>query len=141
MDEVASAAARAGLKFVIFTDHGDATRDPDPPHYRDGVLCIDAVEVSTSGGHVVALGLPATPYPLGGEARDVLEDIARLGGIAIAAHPGSRRDDLRWADWDAPITGLEWLNADSEWRDERVWSLWRALVTYPFRKKIGRAHV
>ena len=35
-------AARAGLKFIVFTDHGDATRTPDPPAYRSGVLCIDA---------------------------------------------------------------------------------------------------
>ena len=30
---VAAAAARAGLKFVILTDHGDGTRPPDPPAY------------------------------------------------------------------------------------------------------------
>src|SRR5262245_41987537 len=34
--EVAAAAARAGLKFVVFTDHGDATVTPDPPIYRSG---------------------------------------------------------------------------------------------------------
>src|SRR4029077_13390979 len=43
-DAVAHAAARAGLKFVILTDHGDGTRPPDPPSYIDGVLCLDAVE-------------------------------------------------------------------------------------------------
>src|SRR3954469_5355270 len=54
-DEIAAAAARAGLKFVVFTDHGDATRKPDPPAYRSGVLCMDGVEISTNGGHYVAL--------------------------------------------------------------------------------------
>ena len=122
-----------GLGFVIMTDHGDATRVPDPPRYRDGVLGIDAVELSTEHGHVVALGLPQAPYPLGGEARDVIEDIARLGGFAIAAHPGSEKPGLQWSDWDAPLGGLEWLNADSEWRDEPLWSLARALLTYPIR--------
>src|SRR5437660_1084547 len=34
VDEVAAAAARAGLAFVIFTDHGDGTRAPDAPVYR-----------------------------------------------------------------------------------------------------------
>jgi hypothetical protein len=131
---IAAAAARAGLDFVILTDHGDATREPDPPQYRDGVLCIDAVEISTENGHLVSTGLPPAPYPLGGEARDVIEDIARLGGFAIAAHPGSEKPELQWSDWDAPIGGLEWLNADSEWRDESVWSLARALFTYPIRK-------
>src|SRR6185295_6123121 len=68
-DEIAAAASRVGLKFVVFTDHGDGTRRPDPPTYRSGVLCIDAVEISTTAGHYIALGMPAAPYPLGGEPR------------------------------------------------------------------------
>jgi hypothetical protein len=133
VEAIAAAAARAGLQFVIFTDHGDGLREPDPPQYLDGVLCIDAVEISTENGHIVALGLPESPYPLGGEGRDVLEDIARLGGFAIAAHPESAKAELRWTAWESPLGGLEWLNADSEWRDESGWSLARALFTYPAR--------
>jgi len=134
VDDVARAAARAGLNFVIVTDHGDGTREPDAPAYRHGVLCIDAVEISSGGGHVVALGLPRTTYSLGGETRDVIEDIARLGGMAIAAHPASARPQLRWSDWSLPLDGIEWMNADSEWRDERVTAIARTLLTYPFRR-------
>ena len=133
VEEVTRATAAAGLQFVIVTDHGDGTRAPDLPDYRNGVLYIDAVEISTQDGHVVALDLPKTPYPLAGEGRDVVDDIHRLGGFAIAAHPGSSKPGLRWTAWDAPVDGIEWLNADSEWRDERPWTLARALVTYPFR--------
>jgi hypothetical protein len=134
VDEIAAAAARAGLQFVVFTDHGDATRKPDPPQYRSGVLCLDAVEISTEHGHLLAIGMPDSPYPLGGEARDVLEDVARLGGFALAAHPGSVKTELQWAAWDQPIAGLEWLNGDSEWRDESPWQVVRALFTYPARR-------
>jgi hypothetical protein len=133
IDDVLRAAGQAGLQFLIVTDHGDATRAPDLPDYRNGVLYIDAAEISTRNGHLVALGLPKSPYPLAGDARDVVEDIHRLGGIAIAAHPGSFKPELRWTDWNTPIDGLEWLNGDSAWRDDRVWMLGRALVTYPFR--------
>jgi hypothetical protein len=133
IERVAAAAARAGLRFVVFTDHGDATRIPDPPAYRSGVLCIDAVEISTEGGHVIALDLAAAPYRLGGESRDVVEDVARLGGFAIAAHPLSAKAELRWSDWSAPVGGVEWLNGDSEWRDESTPALLRALLTYPAR--------
>ena len=132
-DAVASAAARAGLKFLILTDHGDATRTTDSPRYRSGVLTIDAVEVSTSGGHVIALDLPRAPYPLRGEPGDVLEDVQRLGAMAIVAHPTSLKADLVWHDADRPFDGVEWLNGDSEWRDERSWSLTRILFTYWFR--------
>lgn len=134
VDEVAAAAARAGLDFVIFTDHGDGMREPDPPMYRHGVLCIDGVEITTRDGHLVALGLPAAPYPLGGEARDAVADVIRLGGVAIAAHPGSAKADLQWTDWTLPVAGFEWLNGDSEWRDEPAWALARAFFSYPVRK-------
>ena len=132
-DSVAAAAAQAGLQFVVFTDHGDAARDPEPPVHLHGVLCIDAVEISTDQGHVVAIGLPRAPYPLGGQARDVIEDIHRLGGMAIAAHPASARESLRWSDPDAPFDGIEWLNGDSQWRDEGFPTLGRTLLTYWLR--------
>ena len=131
--EIAAAAVRAGLHFIIVTDHGDGTRPPDPPNYRSGVLVIDAVELNTTGGHLVALGLPATPYPFAGEAADVIEDVHRLGGFGIAAHPDSPRPALRWTAWDAPIDGLEWINADSGWRDESRASLARAILGYGLR--------
>lgn len=148
-DEIAAAAARAGLKFVVFTDHGDATKALDPPVYRSGVLCLDGVEISTSGGHYVAIDMPPSPYPLGGEARDVVEDVRRLGGFGIAAHPDSPKPELRWREWTAPFDGIELLNPDTSWR---VWAeearsagqspagTWRArrhllaaIAGYPFR--------
>jgi hypothetical protein len=124
VDVIARAAAEAGLAFIILTDHGDGTRPPLPPEYRAGVLCIDAVEITTDAGHVVALGLPgATPYALAGPPRDVIEDIHRLGGWAVIAHPDSPKTDLAWRDWNVPYDGIEWLNADAEWRNEGPWRL------------------
>lgn len=137
---VAAAAARAGLKFVVFTDHGDGTREPDPPIYRSGVLCIDAVEISTNGGHYIAIGLPKTPYPLRGDARDVVEDVARMGGFGIAAHPDSPKADLQWDGWSEPFDGIELVNTDTSWRVHARRSIFRSvpklvslLASYPFR--------
>lgn len=132
-DTIAAAAARAGLAFIILTDHGDGTVTPDPPEYRHGVLCLDGVEISTSGGHYVALDMPASPYPLGGEPAAVVEDVKRLGGFGIAAHPDSLKPELAWTDWDAPFDGIEWLSADSEWRDESRLALSRVLFDYFLR--------
>lgn len=132
-DEVAAAAARAGLDFIILTDHGDGTRAPDPPQYRSGVLVIDGVELSAQGGHYIAVGMQPAPYPLRGQARDVVEDVRRLGGFGVVAHPDSAKPELRWRDWEAPFDAVEWLNADSEWRDEGAWRFARALARYPFR--------
>jgi hypothetical protein len=147
VDEVAAAAARAGLRFVVFTDHGDATRKPDPAAYRGGVLCIDGTEISTSGGHYIAIDMAASPYPLGGEPRDVVDDVRRLGGFGVVAHPDSPKPELQWTGWRAPFDGIETLNLDTDWRrlvaDMRgpgiharlgaVGNFTRALVDYPFR--------
>ena len=130
---IASAARGAGLKFVILTDHGDGVRSPDPPAYIDGVLCVDAVEISTTGGHYVALDMPPAPYPLGGAADAVVEDVARLGGFGIAAHPDSPKPALRWTAERLPVDGLEWINGDSEWRDETRLTLTRAAIGYLLR--------
>jgi hypothetical protein len=133
VEEIASAAAHAGLAFVITTDHGDGTRTPDPPNYHGSTLILDGVEVSTTEGHYLAMGHQASPYPLGGEARDVVEDIDRLGGFGIAAHPFSAKESLRWKDWTAPIDGIEWLNTDSAWRDEPLHRLALGILHYPIR--------
>jgi hypothetical protein len=133
VDEIAAAASRAGLDFIILTDHGDGTRVPEPPSYRAGVLCLDGVEISTAHGHYVAVGLPRMPYPLAGHPRAVIDDVRRFGGLGFVAHPGSPKGDLQWGDWDAAFDGLEWLNADSEWRDEFWGSLGGVLLTYAIR--------
>ncbi|MFN7914364.1 MAG: CehA/McbA family metallohydrolase [Vicinamibacterales bacterium] len=139
LDDIAAAAARAGLRFVVVTDHGDGTRLPEDPAYRSGVLIIDAVEISTRGGHYVALGLRKTPYPLGGEPADVVDDVRRLGGMGIAAHPDSPKAELRWRDWQAPLDGVELINPDTSWRvhaftdDGSRWLLLRTLLGYAVR--------
>lgn len=139
-DQIAAAAARAGLSFVVFTDHGDGTRVPDPPAYRSGVLCLDGVEISTTGGHYVALDMAPAPYPLGGDARDVIEDVRRLGGFGIVAHPDSPKAALQWREWTAPFDAMEWLNPDTSWRQYSLRAGWRskvslagALLHYPVR--------
>src|SRR5260370_35382411 len=77
--------------------------------------------------------MPRAPYPLGGGAESVVEDVHRLGGFGIAAHPDSPKPALRWTNTTAPIDGIEWLNADSEWRGETRGRLVGAGIAYVFR--------
>src|SRR6476659_9612524 len=48
IEEIARAASRAKLAFIVLTDHGDGTRPPLTPVYRSGVVVIDGVEISTT---------------------------------------------------------------------------------------------
>lgn len=133
VDDVARAAAQAGLQFLIVTDHGDGTRPPDSAQYRSGVLTLDSVEISTAGGHYIAVGLPQTPYPLGGEPDTVVEDVRRLGGFGVVAHPTSPKTGLNWRDPALEFDAVEWLNADSEWRDESRMRLLTSVARYLLR--------
>jgi hypothetical protein len=133
VDDIAAAARRAGLGFVVLTDHGDGTRLPDPPAYRDGVLTIDGVEISTSGGHYAVIGMRPAPEAIWGDARSVVDKVTALEGFGFAAHGDSPRDELRWTAWDVPIRGVEWINLDSEWRRASVSQLVRAFTAYWFR--------
>ena len=53
-------------------------------------------------GHYVALDMPRAPYPLGGAGESVVEDVRRLGGFGIAAHPDSPKPSLRWTSTARP---------------------------------------
>lgn len=139
--QIAAAAAAAGLEFVILADHGDGTREPEAPAYLSRVLVIDGVEISTNQGHYVGIGMRRAPYPIAGDADAVVEDVARLGGLGIAAHPVSPKAGLAWTDWDAGFDGVEWLNGDAEWRDEGWGALVRSGATYLLRPAASVARV
>ena len=64
------------------------------------MLVIDAVEISTNGGHYVALDMRAAPYPLGGEAVAVVEDVARLGGFGDSRAPRFGKGRAAWTRLD-----------------------------------------
>jgi hypothetical protein len=116
-EEVAAAAREAGLAFVAISDHNNLDARA-LEGYRDGVLVLVGSELSTPSGHVLGLGLDRDPpFRFNGDARDAMQDVERLGGVAFAAHPFSPRADLRFTAWDTPGSwGIELLNGDSEWR-------------------------
>ena len=63
-EHVARQGREAGLSFLVVTDHNtDAGRYLDG--YRDGVLVLTGVEISTHQGHVLALGPAAAGVPAG----------------------------------------------------------------------------
>lgn len=116
-EQVIRAARAAGLAFVAITDHNNLDAKPREG-YRDGVLVLVGTELSTPSGHILGLGLERDPvYRFNGDGLDALEDIRDLGGFSFAAHPFSRRADLRFTGWELPGPwGIEILNGDSEWR-------------------------
>jgi hypothetical protein len=115
-EEVARAAGRAGLKFVGITDHNHLAAKAFEG-YHDGVLVLVGTEISTSAGHMVALGLEDPGFRFSGDPLDALDDVHELGGSVWAAHPANSRSDFLWSGWELPGPwGFEVLNGDSQWR-------------------------
>ena len=115
--EVVAAARASRLAFLGITDHN--TLDAKPfEGYRDGVLVLVGVELSTPVGHVLGIGLDRDPaYRFNGDGQDAVDDVLHLGGVPFAAHPFSARPDLRWNGFELPGPwGVELLNADSDAR-------------------------
>ena len=75
----------------------------------------------------MALGLPTRAVPARRARRATWSRTSRgSAAMSIAAHPGSAEAaSCGGRDWTSPFDGLEWLNGDSEWRDE-PWSTLRA---------------
>ncbi|HLL52664.1 MAG TPA: PHP domain-containing protein [Myxococcaceae bacterium] len=111
--EIAQAAKRAGLSFVILTDHNVT---PLPPHWEEGVLIIHGIEHSTASGHLIQLGGERALLPA--ELHDKpVQHVVRLGGTAFLAHPVQSKSP--WRDWNgaAGAAGLELYSADTMLRD------------------------
>ena len=130
--DIESAAAAAGLDFVIVTDHNSLAAKPREGYGDTGVLTIVGTEISNHEGHLLAVGLPAQTYRFSGDGLDTLRDLDDLGSLSFAAHPESPREDLRWTGWSLPGDwGIEILNGDSQWRAAGWTSLLATALLYP----------
>lgn len=111
-DDVAAIGAKAGLDFVILTDHGA----PNVPSLaaqgrKSGILLLAGCEISSSRGHLAALGFAAPPRPFSPEAEMAAGEVAGLGGFTIIAHPYAKTH-WSWGPW-AGYGGIEIFNGDN----------------------------
>jgi hypothetical protein len=120
--EVAAAADRAGLDFVILTDHGTPNFASLDEQRRIGrVLVLAGAEISSSRGHLVALGFNRPARPFSQNAEEAAREVGSLGGFTVIAHPYAKTR-WSWGDW-ADYSGLEIINADADLRRGWVGSL------------------
>lgn len=114
VEEVAAAAAEAGLDFVVVTDHNPMRPEqrPDDAWYGS-VLVIFAEEISTDQGHLLAFDVAPHTFRFGPTARQALADIRAAGGWALVAHPTHARE--QWTGAWGGTAGLEVANLASAW--------------------------
>jgi len=122
VDELVRHASREKLDFLILTDHGNPNEAClRGQGWKDGVLVLAGSELSTSRGHLVAMGFRTPAAPFSQRAEAAVPEILALGGFAVIAHPYSK---VRWT-WgdDSEYSGMEIINADTMFKNGlgRIW--------------------
>lgn len=130
--EIAQAAIRAGLDFVIVTDHNVHVSGVEGYYYnpmRDRrVLLLTGEEVhdprrSPQANHMLVYGVDGELSPYAANPQGLLDEIKDRGGFAYLAHPIDPaaplfgEDSLPWVSWEVDgYTGIELWNTMSEFK-------------------------
>src|SRR6202030_2228430 len=86
--EVMAAAEKANLSFIAITDHNVSITESDLAEDPPNLPIISGVEVGTSAGHFLALGIPASwVQPKTSDDRVLLAAARAAGAFRILAHP------------------------------------------------------
>ena len=90
VEEILKAALEGGLDGIAITDHDtlEGSFEAERTVGREGLelLVIPGVEVSTSDGHLIALGVRELPPP-GRSPEETIEFVRARGGITVVSHP------------------------------------------------------
>lgn len=120
LDEISKAAARAGLSWIIVTDHNDFDSEEG---FMNGVCVIKGEEISPdNANHYLALDIKEKIEPHENPTVNVV-NVIRQGGFGICAHPdesGMRKNShkpIKWTDETVSGDGVEIWNAMSDWTD------------------------
>lgn len=133
-NEVAAAAARAGLDFIIYTDHNTWV-DGVNGWYHDSnsgqrVLRLMGQEVNDQNleperNHLLCHFVSSDLNGAAADPQTLIDTVAERGGLTFLAHPlerpglGAAAQTYPWISWDiSNFTGLELWNAmsDAKWR-------------------------
>ncbi len=125
-EEVAHLASRAGLDFLIVTDHNVLVKDKDG-WYGDLLLLVGEElhdsQRSPEASHYLAFDIEEHIDADNKSSQAVIDEVNAQGGFGFIAHPFehspafTREPELPWVDWDVTgYTGLEIWNYMSEFK-------------------------
>jgi hypothetical protein len=125
--EIAQAAAKAGLDFIIVTDHNVWVNGCER-HYGKVLLLVGEevhdVRTRPQANHLLIYSTEAELATLASDPQGLINETNRLGGLCYLAHPfeysshaGPDLAAIPWTDWDVTgYTGLEIWNYMSEFK-------------------------
>jgi hypothetical protein len=119
---IASAAAKAGVKFVLINDHdtlGGLSNNEEG--YKSGVLMLIGAEISPKNNHFICYNVKNLPSNRL-EPKYYIKNVYEQGGFGFLAHPDHKPNlflksgGMGWDSWDAihPF-GIEIWNYFTQW--------------------------
>ena len=129
-EDIALAAIKAGLDFVIVTDHNVWVDGMDGYRYldRQRVLLLTGEEIHDQArepqkNHLLVYETLCELSPHAYDPQGLVDAVTQEGGLSFIAHPTDpaapafNEDDLSWVDWEVEgFTGLELWNVMSEFK-------------------------
>ncbi len=126
VDEIVSAAASAGLDYLILTDHNQLV-DQSLQGWRQDVLLLIDIEVNDMAleperNHLLTLNVRQDVTQFAPDPQGLIDAVRAQGGLTFLAHPIDLpgpiiKDIYPWTEWDIEgFTGVELWNFMSEFR-------------------------
>ncbi|NLE43818.1 MAG: CehA/McbA family metallohydrolase [Chloroflexi bacterium] len=125
--DVARAAGKAGLHFVVCTDH-NVWVDGVEGYYENTLLLVGEeihdVRLQPQSNHLLVYNTQTELSPKASAPQALIDEVNRRGGVAYIAHPFEYSspvqpglDAIPWTDWDVTgYAGLEIWNTMSEFK-------------------------
>lgn len=105
VEEIAAAANRAGLDFLVLCDHSSLQAHTDGKDgWRGRTLVSIGTEITTDAGHLLALGVPPSFLPAPHDAEPAQAAIQSSGGLGFVALPCDLKD--HWKDFRRMSDGI-----------------------------------
>ncbi len=126
IDKIAKLAGKAGLDFIIVTDHETLKGlDNGEEGYHHKVLVLIGAEINDTCNHYLALDIEKVVPNNTENPQAVIDAVNAQGGFGIIAHPVEKGSPLykggitfEWTDFNVTdFQGLEIWNYLSQWKD------------------------
>ena len=130
LPSVIRAAQRAGLDFIIVSDHNTLhylKTGMEGWHGRTAVIVGE--EISSGCGHCLALGTARELGHLRNRPQAYIDEIHKQGGVAFVCHPHAHHEPFRpkrnyaWKDWSVEgVDGIEVWSYMYDWKRDINWN-------------------
>jgi hypothetical protein len=136
-DELAHAAHRHGLAFLVVTDHNNVDAiAADEQGWRNGVLLLTGVESRRREGYMLFVDIENYIHKTNSSTCAALQERLPQGGFGLVVHAGNCRRPWN-GDLDPAIAGLEILDYADQLYDCSALAKLNAFLFYPANRALA----